>query len=347
LKLPSIRSAKQKPRTPGGAIAVAIDSQGCNAALVDQDGRIHSTKTLAFSRTALRGIGGEIASLITETGSAAATHGLEVTAIGLSVAGFVNPDGDGVTIARRPGSPASGLIWINVALKEAVESELSSRSNKAKSAKIAITNRAAAAAIAEAWIGAASDARNVVYLSVGDVIETGLLVDGRVLSGASGRAGAAGWFALSETFREEFADFGCLNVESAQQAVVRRTIESWHNAGSSLMSRLSVSDPSEITADMVIRAARAGDTLATKVIGDLSSWIGRAIADLISLLNPEVVVVGGSFGLALRPFLGDLRREARRWAEPGAARQCRIVTSSLGEKAALVGAARLALLDKK
>ena len=343
LKLPSIRSAKPKSSdTPSAAIAVAIDSLNCRIAVVDDRGRVRSERDHSYTRTALHRIGADIAALINDSASLAQAEGLHVKAVGLSVNGYVASDGR-VTIARRLGSPTGALSLNNAALKEAVESELSLQSTKSTHARLAITSRAAACVLAESWIGAASGESNVAFFSIADEIEVGLLVDGRVIRGAAGRAGAAGWFALSETFREEFVEAGCLNVEGAQRAIVRRTIESWHDAGSSVMSRLSVSHASEITAEMVIRAARGGDPLAGKVIGEMTAWIGRGLADVISLLNPRVVVVGGSLGLALRPFVGDLRKEARRWAEPGSARQCRIVPSRLGEKAALIGAARLAL----
>jgi len=328
---------------------VAIDGLGANAAIVDDRGRVLVERSDAFAKATPRAVAATVVKLIHGTVSSSARGALEVVSVGLSIAGYVNPDSDQVTIRKRFGKPEDHLNWNNVALKEAIASEFVAQGGGAKvpwQAAITVASRSAACVTAESWVGAASGERDVVYLSISDEIEAGLLVDGRIVRGASGRAGAAGWFALSETFREEFAESGSLSVEGGEKAVVRRTIESWRDPGSSLMSRLSVSNPSEMTTAMVIRAARGGDGLATKVIGDLCNWIGRGIADLISTLNPQVVVVGGGLGLALRPFLGDLRREARRWAEPGAGRQCRIVASSLGEKAALIGVARLALLNK-
>jgi glucokinase len=343
LKLPSIRSAKPKiTALPAAAVALSVDALDCRAALVDERGRVISERSQTHSRTALHRLAADLTSLIIDTAAAAEPVELDVRAVGLSINGYISSD-NRVTMPKRSMSRAGSLKFNNAALREAVETELSSRNAKARSMRLAITSRVAASVVAESWIGAASGESDVVFLSIADDIEAGLLVDGRVVRGSTGRAGAAGWFALSEVFHEEFAESGCLNVESARQAVVRRTLESWHDQGGSLMSQLSVSHPSEITAEMVIRAARGGDTVATRVIADLTSWIGRGIAEMVSMLNPRVVVVGGTLGVGLRPFLGDLRKETRRWAEPAAARQCRIVTSSLGEKGVLIGAARLAL----
>jgi len=100
---------------------------------------------------------------------------------------------------------------------------------------------------------------------------------------------------------------------------------------------------SDLTPEIVIRAARAGDEFATGVINDMLSWTGRAVADLISMLNPEIVVLRGDLGLELRPFLPELRRIARKWSQPDAFKACRIAVSTLGPRGVLIGAARLAM----
>ncbi|MBO0722526.1 MAG: ROK family protein, partial [Blastocatellia bacterium] len=68
------------------------------------------------------------------------------------------------------------------------------------------------------------------------------------------------------------------------------------------------------------------------------------IASLISILNPAAVVIGGSLGLSLKPFFDEVREEAERWSPPNRSKTCRIVGASLGDDAALLGAARLAWL---
>ena len=81
------------------------------------------------------------------------------------------------------------------------------------------------------------------------------------------------------------------------------------------------------------------------MVTDVCGWIGRGVAELISTFNPEIVIVGGELGVALRPYLNEVRREARLWAHPLAARQCRILSATLGKNTGLLGAARLARLS--
>ncbi len=95
---------------------------------------------------------------------------------------------------------------------------------------------------------------------------------------------------------------------------------------------------------VIIRAARGSDSLALNSVTASCRWIGRGVANMISILNPDVVVIGGRAGLMLKPYLDEIREEAALWAMPASARQSRIVNATLGERAALLGAARLAFL---
>ncbi|MGH9767773.1 MAG: ROK family protein, partial [Blastocatellia bacterium] len=77
-------------------------------------------------------------------------------------------------------------------------------------------------------------------------------------------------------------------------------------------------------------------------VNETCRWIGRGVANLISILNPDAVVIGGRVGSMLKPYLDEIRDEASKWTMPASSHQCRIVNATLGDKAALIGAARLA-----
>jgi glucokinase len=209
-----------------------------------------------------------------------------------------------------------------------------------------INSRAAAMAAGEAWIGAARGKNNVIYLSVGEEVEAGIIVDRRVAQGASGLAGAAGWFALSENFKQEFESRGCLTVEAASAALKRRVIEGWDGAAKSVIGNLIKDGLTHLDDAAIIRAARGGDALALNSVNETCRWIGRGVANLVSILNPDAVVIGGQVGLTLKPYLDEIREETGRWAMPASARQCRIASATLGDKAALIGAARLGFDSK-
>lgn len=97
-----------------------------------------------------------------------------------------------------------------------------------------------------------------------------------------------------------------------------------------------------VTAEAVAAAARAGDALALEIIAEAVAYLGMGIANIVSLLNPEIVVLGGGLFHAADVLLEPVRREVGRWAQPLAARAVRIELSGLGEDAGLYGCGRLA-----
>jgi glucokinase len=332
-------------------VGVGFDHQNITVALIDERAHVLARQqaetpqrtTRAAATTMTKLILG--ASMMKERG-----NGL-IRAIGVSVPGEVDPSTGRVSI--------SGLKnWKRIALGKMIEEELSDsgydirsplneRSARAQSAisshpAIAIQSRICCAVAAEGWVGGARGRKNVVYLSIGEEIEAGILADGRVLRGAAGRAGWAGWMSLSEHFKPEYRAHGCLATEATLGSLVRRAIDEWGGSEHSMLGKIIKANPMQLDAAIIIRAARGGDPLALKVVGETCRWIGRGVANLISVLNPEAVVIGGKLGLSLKPFFDVVREEVERWGSPDIYKNCRIVSASLGEDAVLLGAARLA-----
>lgn len=178
--------------------------------------------------------------------------------------------------------------------------------------------------LGEAWLGAARGLAHVVFVSIGTGIGVGILSGGRVVRGVAGIAGAAGWLALNPEWRSSYAQTGCWEAEAAGPGVAR---EGGFPDGQA-----------------VVTAARAGDEPAMAALANAADYSAMGIANLISVLNPEAVVLGGGFLLGAADLILDrIHTGVRRWAQPIAAAGCRIELSQLGEKAGLLGAARLAL----
>lgn len=178
--------------------------------------------------------------------------------------------------------------------------------------------------LGESWLGAARGLRHVVFVSIGTGIGVGILADGVLVRGAHGIAGAAGWFALDPDWRDAYRATGCWEAEAAGPAVAART--------------------GAPDARTVATRARAGDRDALESIHRAARYTGMGVANLISALNPEAVVLGGGLMLGGGDLLIDpIRKEVARWAQPIAASRCRIELTELGGNAGLLGAARLAL----
>jgi len=194
----------------------------------------------------------------------------------------------------------------------------------------------------EAWRGAASGARDAVFLAVGTGIGAGIISGGRILHGHEDIAGAVGWFGLDPDFKPEYAAMGSFEAEASGNSVARKARERLERGSPSAMLDLAGGDIAAVTAETVAEAARARDPLALEVVADAVTYLAMGVANIVSLLNPEVVVLGGGLFQAADVFLEPVRREFKRWAQPLAARSVRIERSKLGEDAGLYGCGRLA-----
>lgn len=259
---------------------------------------------------------------ITQRRKEAAAKSLEASAAQIAAACAASAGAVGVIV---PGiyCPGTGNAWCpnlwgrdEVPLRDELRRKLS--------VPVCVDSDRAGCVLGESWMGVARGLRNVVFVAIGTGIGVGILADGLVVRGAHGIAGAAGWMSLAEEWRAEFAGCGQWEWESAGPAVARE-----------FGSR---------SAEEVVEAARRGDERAKGVLRRAASVAGRGVASLISLLNPEMVVLGGGLLQGAAEFmLETIRGEAIRRAQPIAARRCRIELTQLGEDAGLFGAARLAL----
>lgn len=340
----------RKPASPPLILALALHSDAITAALVDTRGRVVAQSETAPKFRTTRAVVAAMVELIVELAHTEARGISEIEAIGICLPGQIDPQSQRVTLPTWKN-------WNRVPLHDLLERELDKAGYDIR--QHAATTEAAAEtqasghppvtlsphgvtlAAAESWVGAARGKQHVVYLALGETIEGGILIGGRALLGADGLAGAAGWLAVGEGFKRDYETQGCLTIEGTQGALVRRAIEEFAGDHRSMLGSLIMERPGELTPEMIVRAARGGESHARAVVLAHCRWLGRGLANLISLLNPEALVLGGELGLSLVPFLDEIREEARLWALPGAARHCKILAATVENSAELIGAARL------
>ena len=311
--LPDRRSAENDPgRYHGGGsnsvIAIDVGATKLIAAVVDPGGRVaFRRKVLAERGDPGRSIA-QIAGSIRELAVAARDAGVTVRTCGLVVPGIYHPD---------TGSAWAPNLWGHADIP--LRAELERQSGM----PVIIDSDRVGYVLGEQWLGAARGLADVVFLAVGTGIGAGVISGDRLLRGAGDIAGAVGWFALRESWQDEYAQTGCWEAEAAGPGLARRG--------------------GAISAEQVVAAARAGDSAALLAIRRAARYLGMGIANVVSLLNPEMIVLGGGLMREADLFLGDIRETMLRWAQPIAARQVRIEVTRLGEDAALLGAARIAL----
>jgi glucokinase len=182
--------------------------------------------------------------------------------------------------------------------------------------------------VGEAWKGAARGSKNVIFVAVGTGIGAGILVDGRLLRGHGELAGCVGWLAVRDEFLPQYAKMGCL--ES-------------HAGGIGIGMAASRQLRRNVTAQEVAQLAIHGDKWAQEILQKAGCYLGLALANLVSTLNPEIIVLGGGVLESGDLVLKTARQTMKRWSQPLAIKQTRLVRSRLGCAASLLGIAKLAL----
>jgi predicted NBD/HSP70 family sugar kinase len=201
------------------------------------------------------------------------------------------------------------------------------------------------AIVAEAWVGAARGSRHAVVLKIGERVFAGILLDGRYWAGAHGLAGSAAWLALNPVERQDYRKFGSLAAEVSNKGIARRL--SWRiQAGDSSAVLERAGDLESITAAHVFDGARSGDGVSISVVRDTAKYIGMAVANLASCLDPEIVVLSGEVAAAGDLLLEPVRQECARRLPPGMVEQVRLEISPLAEDGVAIGAARIAVLAR-
>lgn len=199
-----------------------------------------------------------------------------------------------------------------------------------------------AAAVAEAWVGAARNVRDVVYFAVGEHATAGVVRDGQAVMGTHGRAPAIAWLSLNPVEREDYRKIGCLEAEVAAAGIARRLIWRIKAGDRSRVQDVVKEDLSAITIDHVLTAAREGDGLSISVVRDTAKYLGMAAANLVAIADPHTLVLGGVMASAADLLLGPVRMELSRRLPGSMAQAITITTASLGDDAPAIGAARLA-----
>ena len=199
-----------------------------------------------------------------------------------------------------------------------------------------------AAAVAEAWTGAAQQARQLVFFSVADHATAGIVREGVALVGAHGRGPAVAWLALNPVEREDYRKTGCLEAEVAASGIVRRLIWRIKAGDHSRVQDMVNGDLTTITVDHLLDAARQNDGVSISVVRETAKYLGMAAANLVAVADPDTLVVGGIMASAADLFLEPLRQEIGRRLPGPIMQALTIAPAALGSDAAAIGAARAA-----
>ncbi|HSM09766.1 MAG TPA: ROK family protein [Gemmatimonadota bacterium] len=302
-----------------------------NAAVVSADGErvlgMHTAPTSA--ERGPKYVVDKIIGMVRESMRVAAREGefdeKEIVGIGIGSPGPL--DRKTGTVIETPN-----LGWRNFPLRDLVANAIGLPAE--------LDNDANAATIGEWWVGAGKNVETMVGVTLGTGIGGGIVLGGKVFHGASDVAGEIGHMSIDSTGRKcKCGNYGCLEAYASGPAIAARAIEGLQSGEQSLLPELVDGDLSRITAETVYEGIVAGDAYARDVMRDTAKFLGSGVANLINVLNPEMIVISGGVTRAGDHLLEPLRNEVKRRAFRNAFEACRIVTSELGSMAGVIGAA--------
>lgn len=309
---------------------LGIDLGGTKVAfaLFDREGNIRAKENLPLERRE----GHDVGKLITVTTAlkmaAAAAESDAVEAIGISVPGISRHDKGTVWAPNIPG-------WDDYPLLREV-------STVTGTVPVIIESDRSCYISGEIWKGAARGCRDAIYLAVGTGIGAGITVNGEILRGAHDIAGAIGWMALSRPFRSKYTICGNFEYYASGEGIARQASQYLvrHDKYQGELRKVS---GERITTHDVFAARSKGDIAAITIIDLAVEYWGMACANLVSLFNPEKIILGGGvFGPAAE-LIPAIRQEAEKWAQPISIRQVSFEPSALGGDAGVYGAGFLAM----
>jgi len=301
--------------------AVDLGGTYLRIALVDGSGKIHDQLKQRTPR-------GDSPDVIVDALAAAAEKwskdGRRIAAASIMVPGTV--DNQNAVVVQAPNLPS----LTNFPLKHVLEERFGW--------PVLLENDANAAAVGEMWLGAARGCRDVVSVTLGTGVGGGVILDGELWRGAHGSAGEIGHTTVDpfSGLKCKCGNVGCLELFASATAIVRMTRENLPQFPQSVLNR------EELTAERVYDAGREGDELALSVFKRFGTYLGIGLANLINIIDPEIIVIAGGAVNGWDLFACDMRREVNERAVRVTAQQVKIAAAECGDNAGLLGAARLA-----
>ncbi|MCM3701733.1 ROK family transcriptional regulator [Paenibacillus macerans] len=263
-------------RSAGYAIGIDIRVNDLLAVLVDLEGNVLQEKTAALTDSSPDSVLEQIRKTIRQLAKKLPDSAYGIVGIGIGVPGLVDEKSRVVS--------APNLGWNQVDLLGPLTAEFG--------ANIHIDNEANAGAIGEKLYGAGRDALNLIYLSIGIGIGSGIIVGGELYRGTSNFSGEVGHMTVAEDGPLcRCGNRGCWETLASEKALLDRASKLWGHEVPDL--------------EQIVRLAREGDPEAVRLLNETGAQLGIGLANLVNILNPELIVIGNRLSLA-----GDLLQEA-------------------------------------
>lgn len=305
-------------RLAGYAVGVDLGVNYILAVLTDLKGTVVDELRRPLRGTSFADAVDELAACIRTLTERAPASPYGIVGIGVGVPGITNDQG---TVLFAPH-----LNWENAPLQERLEEQFG--------IPVVIDNEANAGAIGEKHFGAGRQASNLVYVSVGMGIGTGIIIHNELYRGNSGFSGEMGHVCIQAEGKPcRCGNIGCWELYASENALLEmaRELPSLH------------SQAGEADLDALLLLAQQGNADAAELFRRVGTYLGVGITNIINIFNPELIIIGNRF-TAAEPWLSEpIRSVIDRRSLPYHRRDLRLEFSSLGARSAVLGAAFFAI----
>lgn len=248
----------------------------------------------------------------------------DVAGVGIGVPGPVEKNG----IVHR----AVNLGWEEMNMKEELTKLLGGM-------RVEGGNDANVAALGEMWKGGGQGHKNLVAVTLGTGVGGGIIINGEIMTGATGAGGEIGHIHVEDNEKEACGcgNYGCLEEYASATGITRLA-----NRALQASDKDSVLRKGEVTAKAVFDAVKAGDELAIEVAKQFGEYLGKGLGVIAGIINPEIFVIGGGVSKAGEVLFEYIKPSFERTAFHGS-KNVIFALATLGNDAGIYGAARLLL----
>lgn len=298
--------------------AIGIDLGGTNlrVALVSEEGEIINKVKVPSSERLQEALFDAVASVISA----------DVAAIGLGVAGLVDRERGVVTVS--PNLTAIEGLPISEDLKQRF------------GLPVFIENDANVAALGEKWVGAGRDFSSLVLLTLGTGIGGGIIYEGRLMRVP---AEVGHMSIIANGVKCSCGNYGCLESYASARAMLGYAITALEHPTESILREFHQGNIYKLTPEDIYKAALEGDNLSRDVLRETGRYLGVGIANIVNAFSPEAVILAGGLLGAWNIYIKEAIKEASKRTFRQLFNNVKILPSTLGDNAGLVGSAHLAL----
>jgi len=305
-------------------IGIDIGGTYLKSGIVSPEGKIWAQRIQNVEHESLSALTKQIVGQVQELRQA--DEGFHILGVGVGVPALVPRNASHISI-----SPA--MPYLNGA-------EFKAQMEQSLQLPAWVENDANVGAYGEMLMGSAVGVKNFIYIAIGTRVGAAVVIDGKIFYGASGYAGELGHVSVDPEGKKcSCGGTGCLERYVSAPSIAQRVEE---RISLNPSSALQIITDKPVTAQDVSAAALVGDRMASVIIAEVGRYLGMAIANLINLLNVEMVVLGGGVIEAGDVLLKPAIEEVKRRALSPPYEDCRIVPGSLGASAGVIGASLLA-----